>query len=63
VVEEVHGFDAEVNVKSAAKQQRSKAFYLGTSANPVYSGAKTQPGYAGLRAGAKLARKARRGKL
>lgn len=50
-------------MKSAKKQQKSKVHYLGTSSAVTYRGTKTQPGYAGLPAGRKLALKATRGRV
>jgi hypothetical protein len=45
-------------MKSAAKQQRCKAHYMGAVySSPQYNGTRTQPGYAGLPAGRKLTRR------
>lgn len=47
-------------MKTAPKQMKKKAYYVGDTANPTYTGTRTQPGYAGRAAGSKLARKATR---
>lgn len=44
-------------MKNATKQQKSKAYYLGTSTAITYRGSKTQPGYAGLPSGRKQSRR------
>lgn len=45
-------------MKTAPKQMKRKAYYVGPHVHPTYSGSKTQPGSSGQPTGSKLSRKA-----